>query len=193
MASVGGRIGYGIVGVFVVALGGCTGYVKQTDFDSAIAELRGNDQKQQQEIDAIKQEMEQKFAKYDTQIAEMAGRIRVDTVAHFDTNKSDVREEDKPLLDDYAKVLREHHSQAVVTAEGFADPSGSPGYNKRLALKRAEAVRDYLINTGGLSASQVRAVSYGEVKNRQVVPGESGEKGMANRRVSLVTDFGGNG
>ncbi|WP_430387309.1 OmpA family protein [Dyella sp. 20L07] len=186
------RIGYGFVGVFIVALCGCTGYVKKSDFDATIAELRSNDQKQQQEIDAIAQEMHQKFAKYDAQIAEAQGRISVDTIAHFDTNQTALRDSDKALLDDYAKVMREHHTDAVITAEGFADPSGSANYNHRLALKRAEAVRDYLIHSGGLNASQVRAVSYGEAKNRQVVPGAHGDKGLPNRRVSLVTDFSGN-
>lgn len=190
MTRLSSRISYALVGALVVGLGGCSDFVKKTDFDAAISELRSNDQHQQQEIDAIKQEMEQKFAKYDAQIAEMGSRIRVDTIAHFDTNQSTIRDQDKPLLDDFAKVMK-NHGQAVVTAEGFADPSGSPGYNKRLALKRAEAVRDYLVNTGGLSASQVRAVGYGEVKNRQVVPGAKGDEGQPNRRVSLVTDFAG--
>jgi peptidoglycan-associated lipoprotein len=192
MVCVGSRIGMGFAGVFAIAICGCTGYVKKSDFDAAISELRSNDQKQQQEIDAIAQEMHQKFAKYDAQIAEAQGRISVDTIAHFDTDKSTLRDEDKPLLDDYAKVMREHHATAVITAEGFADPSGTAGYNHRLALRRAQAVRDYLVQSGGLGADQVRAVSYGEAKNRQVVAGAKGDKGLANRRVSLVTDFAGN-
>ena len=60
-----------------VTLGGCTHYVKQADFDSAIAELRANDQKQQQQLDSLTQEMQQRFAKYDASIAEMGGRVRV--------------------------------------------------------------------------------------------------------------------
>jgi peptidoglycan-associated lipoprotein len=191
MAIAGSRIGRGCIGVFVVALCGCTGYVKQSDFNAAIAELRANDQKQQQEIDAITQEMHQKFAQYDTQITAMQGRISVDTIAHFDTNQTTLRDEDKKRLDDFAKVMREHHTNAVITAEGFADPSGSAGYNQRLALKRAQAVRDYLVQSGGLNAEQVRAVGYGKVANRQVVKGATGDQGQPNRRVSLVTDFAG--
>jgi peptidoglycan-associated lipoprotein len=191
MLPMNGRLRYGLVGAWVLTLCGCTGYVKQSDFNAAISELRSNDQKQQQEIDAITQEMHEKFAKYDAQIAEAQGRISVETVAHFDTNQSTLRDADKPLLDAYARVMREHHATAIITAEGFADPSGAAGYNHRLALKRAEAVRDYLVHSGGLNADQVRAVSYGEVRNRQVVHGATGEKGMPNRRVSLVTDFAG--
>ena len=46
-----------------IALGGCSQYVKKTDFDAAIGELRANEQKQQQEIDALTQDMQQRFAK----------------------------------------------------------------------------------------------------------------------------------
>ena len=193
MVRMSSRIAYGAVGLFVAVLSGCTGYVKKTDFDAAISELRSNDQKQQQEIDATTQEMHQKFGQYDTQITALQGRISVDTIAHFDTNQSTLRDEDKQRLDDFAKVMREHHTDAVITAEGFADPSGSAGYNQRLALKRAQAVRDYLVQNGGLNADQVRAVGYGKVANRQVVKGATGDQGMPNRRVSLVTDFVGAG
>ena len=37
--------------LLTVALTACHGYVKKADFDSTVAELRANDQKQQQEID----------------------------------------------------------------------------------------------------------------------------------------------
>lgn len=181
----------GLAGAMVIALCGCSDFVKKTDYDSAIAELRGNDQKQQQEIDQIRQDMQQKFAQYDSQITAMAGRISINTIAHFDTNQATIRDEDKKQLDDFAKIIKDHHANAVITAEGFADPSGSAAHNRRLAQKRAEAVRDYLIQTGGLNAEQVRAVGYGEVKNRQVVKGAHGDEGAPNRRVTLVTDFTG--
>lgn len=176
----------------VVALGGCTHYVKQADFDSAIAELRANDQQQQQQLAALTQEMQQQFAKYDAQIAEMGGRVRVDTAAHFAFDDATLRDEDKPLLDDFAKVIGGHYPGAMVTVEGFADPAGSAAYNRRLGERRATAVRDYLVSTGGLSESQLRAVSYGEDANRQIDQGQSGDNGASNRRVTLVVDFAGN-
>lgn len=125
-----------------VTLGSCTHYVKQADFDSAIADLRATDQRQQQQLDSLTREMQERFAKYDTQIAEMGGRVRVDTAAHFAFDDATVREEDKPLLDDFAKVISSHYPDAMITAEGFADPAGSQSYNRRLGAKRAAAVRD---------------------------------------------------
>lgn len=173
-----------------VTLGGCTHYVKQADFDSAIAELRATDQTQQQQLDALTREMQQRFAKYDAQIAEMGGRIRVDTAAHFTFDDATVQDQDKPLLDDFAKVISGHHPGAIITVEGFADPAGSRSYNRRLGERRAAAVRDYLVGTG-LSADQLRVVSYGEDSNRQVDRGQARESGASNRRVTLVVDFAG--
>lgn len=58
---------------------------------------------------------------------------------------------------------------------------------------RVEAIRDYLTANGGLAASQVRAVSYGEEQNRQVRAGATGAEGRDNRRVALVIDYAGTG
>ena len=77
----------------------------------------------------------------------------------------------------------------MVTVEGFADPAGSTAFNRNLGQQRAEVVRDYLVGTGGLSAGQVRAVSYGEEQNRQVRPRATGDEGRDNRRV--VIDYAG--
>lgn len=179
------------LGVLMVALGGCHGYVKRGDFDAAIAELRANDQKQQQQIDGLTQQMQERFAAYDAKIAQMEGRVRVDAMAHFAFNDATLRDEDKPLLDDFAKVVTAHYPEAVVTVEGFADAAGGRRFNQRLGQRRAEAVRDYLTSTGGLSADRVRAVSYGKATNRQVLKGKSGDGAEPNRRVTLVIDYAG--
>lgn len=176
-----------------VAFAGCTNYVKRSDFDAAITKLQNTDQGLQQQIDSLSQDMKNQFAKYDTEITAMQGRIQVDTVAHFAFNQAALQDQDKAMLDEFAKVMRAHHSDALVTVEGFADPAGSTAYNKRLGQKRATAVRNYLVNNDGMSASQVRAVSYGEADNRQVKEGATRAAGEANRRASLVIDFAGAG
>jgi peptidoglycan-associated lipoprotein len=124
-------------------------------------------------------------------VTQLAGRTRVETGAHFATGDATLAEQDKALLDDFARVIRSSHREALITVEGFADPAGFTAYNKRLGRRRAKAIRDYLTASGGLSASQVRAVSYGEDKNRQVRPGATGEGGRDNRRVALVIDYAG--
>ncbi|MEO8367431.1 MAG: OmpA family protein [Pseudoxanthomonas sp.] len=121
-------------------------------------------------------------------MTQLAGRSRVETGAHFETGDATLSEQDKPLLDDFAKVIRGSPSDAVVTVEGFADPAGSSAFNRRIGQRRAEAILDYLTANGGLAADQVRAVSYGDDQNRQVRPGATGADAGDNRRVALLID-----
>lgn len=180
--------------VAAVLLVGCGNYVKRDE----LAVLHENDRRMQSQIDGLEARMAQisdelrvRFERYDAVITEMGGRVRVDMTAHFGFDEAILREEDMPALDDFARVVSEHHPDVLVTVEGFTDPAGSASYNKQLGQRRAEAVAEYLVSRGGLSADQVRAVSYGESPERQVVPGASHDNGMANRRVALVIDYAG--
>jgi peptidoglycan-associated lipoprotein len=184
-----------IAGLATLALGGCANYVTKSDFDSTVAQLRAADQKQQQQLDQqqqqieqISQQMKSEFSKYDAQITQLQGRIRVDTVSHFAFNSATLDAQDKQMLDGFAQVIREHHPDVLITVEGFADPAGTAAYNQRLGMRRAQAVRDYLI-AQGMKAGDLRAVSYGDARNRLVKPGAWGARGEVNRRVSLVVDF----
>lgn len=170
--------------VLTAALAGCTNYIKRDEFDATVAELRATDQQLASQIQALS-------GKYDALVTQLAGRTRLDTAAYFEFGDSTLGEQAKPLLDDFANVIRNSHSQALITVEGFTDPAGSTAFNKRLGQARADAVRDYLVTTAGLPAEQVRAVSYGEEKNRQVRPGASGDAGQDNRRVGLIVDYAG--
>lgn len=190
-----GRAAPLVLALAAALLAGCH-YVKEDDFNSAISELRANQTRMQGEIDANKSdlvalrgELDEKFKKYDASISMLQGRVRVDLAAHFDYGQAALRDQDKAALDDFAKVMREHHPDYVVTVEGFTDAKGSAAYNKQLGLKRADAVRDYLVQNGSLEGDKLRAVSYGKARNRQVVPGAWGEHGEANRRVALVIDY----
>lgn len=177
-----------VAALAVAGLASCASYVKRDEFDATVAELRAADQAQNQRIDQLQASLEERFRQYDARIAQFEGRLHVETTAHFEYGKAEVREADKPMLADFAKTLSTHHEGVVVTVEGFTDPAGSAGFNQRLGQRRADAVRDFLVSQG-LGADQVRAVSYGEANNRQIRPGAWGDDGLANRRVALVIDF----
>lgn len=170
--------------VIAILLSGCADFVKRAEFDSTVAELRATDQKLQSQIDALAQ-------KYDVLAVEVAGRVRVETGAHFATGDATLSEQDKPFLADFARIMGGHPG-AMVTVEGFADPLGPSAFNIQLGQRRADAVLDFLASNG-MASGQLRAVSYGEARNRQVRPGATGEEGAANRRVSLVIDYAGTG
>jgi peptidoglycan-associated lipoprotein len=173
--------------LMTMGLAGCSQYVKKADLNAAVQQLQQKQQDQQQQLDELKQQMQSQFSKYDAQITSMQGRVSINTVAHFGFNSSTLDEQDKPALQDFAKTISQYHPGALITVEGFTDQIGSRGYNKKLGEKRAEAVRDFLVSSG-LTAEQVRTVSYGEDSNRQVAKGATRDQGTDNRRVSLTVD-----
>lgn len=195
--------------VSVAALSACGSLIKRAEFDSTVAELRDADarlaaederlgasneslrgqlEQMEYQMNQITQNLQSAFSNYDAQIAMLQGRVRVDMTAHFGVNKAELRDTDKEALREFSNTVLDYHPNILITVEGFTDPSGSAEYNKWLGMERAKAVRSYLISSG-LSADKVRAVSYGEDKERQVTPGATGSTGEANRRVALVIDY----
>jgi OmpA-OmpF porin, OOP family len=50
----------------------------------------------------------------------------------------------------------------VVVIEGHTDAVGSPQYNKRLSMRRAAAVKKYLVASHGVNATLLKAVGKGQ-------------------------------
>jgi len=174
----------------------CTNYVRRDEFDTTVSDLRATDQELAGELQSFRgqfsemtRDLSNKFADYDATIANFQGRLHVEMSAHFGYDAADLREQDKPALDEFSDVVKQYDPNVVVTVEGFTDPAGDPAYNKQLGLRRANSVRAYLVEEGGLHPERVRAVSYGEDSSRMLQPGAWGDDGTANRRVSLVVDY----
>jgi peptidoglycan-associated lipoprotein len=143
-----------------------------------------------QRMDALEGELQSLSEEFDLEIERLEASLRVHTPIHFGFDRADLTSQDIQLLERVSAVLREHYPRAMITVEGFTDPAGSAAYNERLGMRRAESVMGWLVETGGLAAPQVRAVSYGESTERQIRPGEAGpgERGRENRRVVIVID-----
>lgn len=139
---------------------------------SDLAELRTD-------LDAMRTE-------FNAQIEAVAEGLKFALPVHFAFDDATVRPSDEEALAAFTSVVNKHYNGAVVTVEGFADPAGSVTYNKALAQRRAEAVRDRLVD-GGIQA-QVRPVGYGEA--RLVVPNAAKDDPGAelNRRVVFVIE-----
>ena len=122
---------------------------------------------------------------------DMHGSMRVSLPVHFDFDRADVREVDRPILDAFAAGIRGSYPNAIVTVEGFADRAGSSAHNRRLTQQRADNVKDYLVSSGGLSADNVRSIGLGQA--RQVNPDARGpgQSGIENRRVTFVVEYSG--
>ena len=200
-------VALGTVGL-ALGLSGCAAKVKQEDFNNEMARLRQeiqtSDQKlgaridstnsgltdQSRRIDALEQELQAFRSEYNVSMEKVKGMLKFNVPVHFEFASSELREADRPVLDRFAEVVKEYYPGALVTVEGFTDPAGSAAYNQRLGQRRAVAVQEYLATAGGFTATQLKAVSYGESRNRQVVPGAKGpgQDGAENRRVALVID-----
>jgi len=102
-------------------------------------------------------------------------------VVYFDFDSFVIRDEFKPMLDAYAKVLSANRARKLVV-EGHTDERGGSEYNLALGQKRAEAVVKSL-ELLGVGANQLEAVSFG--KERPAVPGHDEAAWAKNRRAEL--------
>ncbi|HZD54978.1 MAG TPA: OmpA family protein [Candidatus Aquicultoraceae bacterium] len=102
---------------------------------------------------------------------------------NFDTNRSEIRSADLPELEKAVAFLKKY-PDARVSVEGYTDSRGSEKYNLALSDRRAQAVRTYLVEKGGVSADRITAVGKGEADP----VGDNGtEKGrFENRRVEVL-------
>ena len=126
---------------------------------------------------------------FDVTMQRMEGAIRFSAPLFFEFANASLRDADRPVLDRFASVIKDHYPGVLITAEGFTDPAGSRAYNLALGKQRAQAVVDYLSAQGGLDAKRLRAVSYGEETDRLMDDERGpGQVGQRNRRVVLVIE-----
>ncbi len=71
----------------------------------------------------------------------------------------------------------------LIVVSGHTDNTGSPGLNQTLSLKRAEAVRDWMRDTGGVPESCFAVQGYGATRPLQTNDTTAGR--TANRRVEI--------
>jgi OOP family OmpA-OmpF porin len=79
----------------------------------------------------------------------------------FDFDKANLKSEGKQALDDLVNKLGGVKYDTVVVI-GYADRLGSDAYNKKLSMRRAEAVKTYLVNEKGIAADKVFTDGKGE-------------------------------
>ena len=101
----------------------------------------------------------------------------------FATNESVLTTAARETLRKQAAWLRKN-SKITVVLEGHADERGTREYNLALGEKRAQSVKNYLINLG-ISSDRVSTISYG--KERPAVVGSNDGAWAQNRRsVTIV-------
>ena len=112
---------------------------------------------------------------------DLAG-LRTQRSLYFDFNSATVRIEFDPMLQAHARYLAANPA-AKVRIEGNADERGTQEYNARLGFKRAENVRQALLDHGA-PQKQVTLKSLGE--NKPKLKGHDEESWAENRRADVV-------
>lgn len=99
----------------------------------------------------------------------------------FDFDKSAIRPDSRPVLDEAVEVLKENPNLRIAV-EGNTDNVGSDLYNEKLSVRRAEAVFRYLVNHG-IAPERMEVIGYGE--SRPVADNDTESGRAQNRRVEL--------
>ena len=113
-------------------------------------------------------------------------RVSFAADALFGFDQSALRPDGKTALDSFARDLAGTRFELIVV-EGHTDRLGSTAYNQRLSMQRAEAVKDYLVSSGGFEAARISTAGLGETS-----PSQAGEclasLPMADLRACLQPD-----
>ncbi|MBP5215638.1 MAG: peptidoglycan-associated lipoprotein Pal [Alphaproteobacteria bacterium] len=103
-----------------------------------------------------------------------------DTV-FFAFDSSELTAEAKSALDTQIAWLKRHEVNAIV--QGYCDERGTREYNLALGERRANAVKQYLVDNG-IAESRISTISYG--KERPAVFGSNEAAWAQNRRAVTV-------
>ena len=98
---------------------------------------------------------------------------------NFDFDKSDIKPEFVPVLDEAVEILKERPDTNVII-EGHTDWTGTEKYNQGLSERRAASVCNYLVEKG-ISQNSLETVGYGEAD--PIADNHTQEGRSMNRRV----------
>ena len=103
--------------------------------------------------------------------------VNVGDRIYFDLDSYQVSPEAYPRLDAQAQWLS-RYPQITIRIEGNADERGTREYNLALGARRAESIRNYLIERG-VSAGRIDTISFG--KERPIAEGSTEDSWARNR------------
>ncbi len=113
-----------------------------------------------------------------------ASKVTYAADAFFDFDKSVLKPEGKAKLDDLASKVKAINLEVII-AVGHTDSVGSDAYNQKLSVRRAEAVKAYLVSKG---IEKNRVYTEGKGEKQPVADNKTAEGRAKNRRVEIEVD-----
>jgi outer membrane protein OmpA-like peptidoglycan-associated protein len=105
------------------------------------------------------------------------------TSLEFNNNSSEILPEMETDLDKVVDFLVDH-PQIKLIISGHTDGSGDPEANLTLSDQRAEAIKKYIVDKGGIDSSRIEAIGYGNQK-----PIIQVEQTAADRKINRRVEF----
>ncbi|MCU0654869.1 MAG: OmpA family protein [Polyangiaceae bacterium] len=110
-------------------------------------------------------------------------QIRITQQVNFKLDKAEIEGKSSfQILDAVSAVLKNHPEIREVEVQGHTDDKGDAGYNLELSQRRAEAVREAMIQRG-VAPERLKATGFG--KKAPLVPNTSAANRARNRRVEF--------
>lgn len=118
----------------------------------------------------------------ESSVAEAAG-LRPRLIVYFDVNKTAVKKEFRRRLKELADEIKAD-ATLITLIEGHTDNTGSAEINLKMSLKRADAIKIYLVKSLGIPEKRIKVRGFG--LTRPISTNDT-EKGRAvNRRTEVV-------
>ena len=108
--------------------------------------------------------------------------LRLDSMSLFDSGKFVLKAGSTKMLVNSLVGIKAKPGWLIVVS-GHTDNTGTPQLNQTLSLKRAEAVRNWMRDTGDVPESCFAVQGYGE--SRPVATNDTPEGRALNRRVEI--------
>jgi len=102
----------------------------------------------------------------------------------FDFDKSNIKKGYYNDVDNLVEVMKQY-PELNVTIEGHTDNVGKAAYNKKLSQRRANAVKKYMVEKGGIDAKRLTAKGFG--LENPIASNATKEGRAKNRRVEAAT------
>jgi OOP family OmpA-OmpF porin len=110
-----------------------------------------------------------------------ASKVTYAADAFFDFDKAVLKAEGKAKLDDLASKVKAINLEVII-AVGHTDSVGTDAYNQKLSVRRAEAVKAYLVSRG---IEKNRVYTEGKGEKQPVADNKTAEGRAKNRRVEI--------